>query len=162
MEHSTDRVPTLSSLEQVQDYVKKENKLKVLGTGHFFNNIAASKDLLPIAEADGQSDRDRSMKRTLTVAAGITCGQLCPYLDGKGFALHNLASLPHISMADALSMATDGSGSKKRKPGNGSIRTGNRDSGRQCCESVRSGPAEDQSGCLYSSGDQDRSGITKL
>src|SRR5208282_5222735 len=51
-------------------------------------------------------------KRTVTVAAGITYGQLCPYLDGKGFALHNLASLPHISVAGACSTATHGSGQK--------------------------------------------------
>ena len=31
-------------------------------------------------------------KRTVTVAAGITYGRLFPYLDGKGFALHSLAS----------------------------------------------------------------------
>jgi xylitol oxidase len=37
---------------------------------------------------------------------------LCPYLDGKGFALHNLASLPHISVAGACSTATHGSGQK--------------------------------------------------
>jgi xylitol oxidase len=37
---------------------------------------------------------------------------LCPYLDGKGFALHNLASLPHISVAGACSTATHGSGQR--------------------------------------------------
>src|SRR6202044_1697132 len=50
--------------------------------------------------------------RTVTVEAGITYGQLCPWLDGKGFALHNLASLPHISVAGACSTATHGSGEK--------------------------------------------------
>ena len=39
-------------------------------------------------------------------------GQLCPYLQEKGFALHNLASLPHISIAGACSTATHGSGEK--------------------------------------------------
>jgi xylitol oxidase len=37
---------------------------------------------------------------------------LCPYLDSKGFALHNLASLPHISVVGACSTATHGSGEK--------------------------------------------------
>src|SRR5258705_1773303 len=50
--------------------------------------------------------------RAVTVEAGISYGQLCPYLDGKGFALHNLASLPHISVAGACSTATHGSGEK--------------------------------------------------
>ncbi len=37
---------------------------------------------------------------------------LCPYLHDKGFALHNLASLPHISIAGACATATHGSGVK--------------------------------------------------
>ena len=50
--------------------------------------------------------------RTVTLNAGMTYGQLCPYLHSKGFALHNLASLPHISVAGACSTATHGSGEK--------------------------------------------------
>src|SRR6202790_4757223 len=48
----------------------------------------------------------------VTVDAGMTYGQLCPLLHSKGFALHNLASLPHISIAGACSTATHGSGEK--------------------------------------------------
>ena len=114
VEYSTDRVQTVSSLEQVQDYVKRENKLKVLGTRHCFNNIADSKDLLLSLKPMDNVIAIDPTKRTVTVAAGITYGQLCPYLDGKGFALHNLASLPHISVAGALSTATHGSGQKNR------------------------------------------------
>jgi len=51
---------------------------------------------------------------TVAVDAGITYGQLSPYLHSKGFALHNLASLPHISVAGACSTATHGSGEKNR------------------------------------------------
>jgi xylitol oxidase len=112
VEYSTDRVETSTSLEQVQDYVKKENKLKVLGTRHCFNNIADSKDqFLSLKAMDSVIAIDPA-KRTVTVGAGITYGKLCPYLDGKGFALHNLASLPHISVAGACSTATHGSGQK--------------------------------------------------
>ncbi len=50
--------------------------------------------------------------RTVTVDAGMTYGQLCPLLHSKGYALHNLASLPHISIAGAISTATHGSGEK--------------------------------------------------
>jgi xylitol oxidase len=49
---------------------------------------------------------------TVTVDAGMTYGQLCPYLHTKGIALQNLASLPHISIAGACSTATHGSGEK--------------------------------------------------
>src|SRR5260370_5379997 len=112
IEYSTDRLQTSTSLAQVQDYVKTQPKLKVLGTRHCFNNIADSKDgFLSLKPMDEVISLDPA-KRTVTVAAGITYGQLCPYLDGKGFALHNLASLPHISLAGACSTATHGSGLK--------------------------------------------------
>src|SRR5262249_55419115 len=35
---------------------------------------------------------------------------ICPVLEAKHFALHNLASLPHISVAGAVSTGTHGSG----------------------------------------------------
>src|SRR5207302_4802890 len=93
-------------------------KLKVLGTRHCFNNIADSKDgFLSLKPMDEVISLDPA-KRTVTVAAGITYGQLCPYLDGKGFALQNLASLPHISVAGACSVWNGKSdrGRDSRKP----------------------------------------------
>src|SRR4051812_5289119 len=112
IEYSTDSVQTSRSLAQVQEYVKTRPKLKVLGTRHCFNDIADSKDtFLSLKPMDEVISLDPA-KRIVTVAAGITYGQLCPYLDGKGFALHNLASLPHISVAGACSTATHGSGQK--------------------------------------------------
>jgi xylitol oxidase len=112
IEYSTDRVQTSTSIEQVQDWVKAQNKFKVLGTRHCFNDIADSKDgFLSLKPMDKVISLDPA-KRTVTVGAGITYGQLCPYLDSKGFALHNLASLPHISVAGACTTATHGSGQK--------------------------------------------------
>src|ERR1700704_4455850 len=112
LDYSTDRLYATTSLEQVRDYVKKESKLKVLGTRHCFNNIADSKDgFLSLKPMDKVIALDPA-KHTVTVGAGITYGQLCPYLDSNGFALHNLASLPHISVAGACSTATHGSGQK--------------------------------------------------
>jgi len=112
LEYSTNRLYAATTLEQVRDYVKKESKLKVLGTRHCFNNIADSTDgFLSVKPMDQVIAVDPA-KRTVTVGAGITYGQLCPYLDSKGFALHNLASLPHISVAGACSTATHGSGEK--------------------------------------------------
>jgi xylitol oxidase len=86
--------------------------VKVLGTRHCFNSIADSRynllSLKPMHEVVALDP----VARTVTVDAGITYGELCPYLDSKGFALHNLASLPHISIAGASSTATHGSGEK--------------------------------------------------
>jgi len=112
LEYSTDRLYTANSLEQVRSYVRKQSKLKVLGTRHCFNNIADSTDnLLSLKPMDDVVALDADA-RTVTVAAGVTYGKLSPYLHGKGFALHNLASLPHISVAGACTTATHGSGEK--------------------------------------------------
>jgi alditol oxidase len=112
IEYSTDRIQIANTLEQVRDCVKTQSKLKVLGTRHCFNDIADSKDgFLSLKALDKVIFLDPA-KRTVTVDAGITYGQLCPYLDSRGFALHNLASLPHISVAGACSTATHGSGFK--------------------------------------------------
>src|SRR5207245_6172864 len=86
--------------------------LKVLGTRHCFNNIADSThNILSLKSMDEVVALDPEA-HTVTVNAGITYGQLCPYLHTRGFALHNLASLPHISIAGACSTATHGSGEK--------------------------------------------------
>jgi len=112
LEYSTDRLVSTNSLEQVQSYVKKQSKLKVLGSRHCFNNIADSTDnFLSLKSMDNIAALD-PQAHTVTVDAGMTYGQLCPLLHSKGFALHNLASLPHISIAGACSTATHGSGEK--------------------------------------------------
>ena len=111
IEYGTDRFKPPLRWSRCRDYVKTQDKLKVLGTRHCFNTIADSRDQSPIAEADGQSgalDPGAHGDRR----CGHHYGQLCPYLDSKGFALHNLASLPHISVAGACSTATHGSGQK--------------------------------------------------
>ena len=100
------------SLDEVREFVRKQAKLKVLGTRHCFNTIADSSNaFLSLGEMDDVLALDPAAL-TVTVAAGLRYGQLCPYLHEKGFALHNLASLPHISIAGACSTATHGSGEK--------------------------------------------------
>jgi xylitol oxidase len=112
LEYSTDRLYSATSMDQVRSYVKQNSKLKVLGTRHCFNNIADStQNLLSLKPMDGVVALDPEA-RTVTVDAGMTYGQLCPLLHNRGFALHNLASLPHISIAGACSTATHGSGEK--------------------------------------------------
>jgi xylitol oxidase len=112
LEYSTETLYSANSLEQARDYVKKQDKLKVLGTRHCFNNIADSKDDFLSLRSMAKVLALDPAARTVTVEAGISYGQLSPYLDGKGFALHNLASLPHISIAGACSTGTHGSGVK--------------------------------------------------
>lgn len=111
--YSTSKLDQAKSLDQTKAIIRKYPKLKVLGTRHCFNTIADSTQQfvgLPPNEQAIQLDTDA---KTVTVDGGLKYGQLAPYLDSKGFALHNLASLPHISVAGACATATHGSGIKQ-------------------------------------------------
>ncbi|WP_460950938.1 D-arabinono-1,4-lactone oxidase [Spirosoma daeguense] len=111
-QYSTNKLYAAKSMQQIQEQVKKFDKLKVLGTRHCFNNIADSTDqFLSLKVMDDVVSLD-AKARTVTVDASMKYGQLAPYLETKGFALHNLASLPHISIAGACATATHGSGVK--------------------------------------------------
>ncbi len=98
------------SIEQVQEIVKATPALRVLGSRHSFNDIAdTTGDLLSLARMPRVFELDRAA-RTVTVDGSMRYGELCGPLDAAGFALHNLASLPHISVAGACATATHGSG----------------------------------------------------
>jgi len=110
--YSTNHVFYPKSVQEVQQLVKKYDKLKVLGTRHCFNTIADSKDnLLSTKELNKVISLDKKA-HTVTVEGGIKYGELAPYLHKEGFALNNLASLPHISVAGSITTATHGSGVK--------------------------------------------------
>jgi len=114
LEYSTSKIDYPKSLEEVQQLVKKYSKLKVLGTRHCFNTIADSKyNFISLREMKKIVSLDANAK-TVTVEGGIKYGELCPWLNDKGFALHNLASLPHISVAGAITTATHGSGVRNK------------------------------------------------
>jgi len=107
--YSTDHLHTPGTVEEVRAVVKSCNKLRALGTRHSFNAIADStQNQVSLKRLDGITIDKNA--RTVTVGAGVTYGKLAPVIDAAGFALHNLASLPHISVAGAISTATHGSG----------------------------------------------------
>jgi len=118
--YSTDQLSEASSVDEVRGFVTAHEKLKVLGTRHCFNNIADSQDnllsLRPIGKPGMNQWQDVATidekARTVTVGSAMKYGELAPVLEAKGWALHNLASLPHISVAGAVTTATHGSGEK--------------------------------------------------
>jgi xylitol oxidase len=108
--YSAARLHHPETVEQIQELVIRSNKLKVIGSRHSFNSIADStEDHISLDRLDQTIALDRE-RRAVTVSAGITYGQLSQQLHRAGYALHNLASLPHISVAGACATATHGSG----------------------------------------------------
>src|SRR5262245_16638935 len=100
------------SVEQAQAFVMKADKIRALGSQHCFNKIADSPHQLLSTKNLNKVVALDPAKKTVTVEAGIRYGTLGEYLQGRGYALHNLASLPHISVAGSVATATHGSGVK--------------------------------------------------
>jgi xylitol oxidase len=106
---STNNLHTPASVEEVRQVVKNCTKLRALGSRHSFNSIADStQNQISLKSLDRMSLDEKA--RTVTVGAGVTYGVVSPWIDARGYALHNLASLPHISVAGAIATATHGSG----------------------------------------------------
>jgi xylitol oxidase len=100
------------TMEQIQELVAQSDKLKSLGTRHSFNDIADSPGhLISLEHFDKILELDHE-RYTVTVEAGVRYGQLARWLHAEGYALHNLASLPHISVAGACATGTHGSGDR--------------------------------------------------
>ncbi|GAE92269.1 xylitol oxidase [Gracilibacillus boraciitolerans JCM 21714] len=100
------------TIEQMKEVVKQNNKLRVVGSRHSFNDIADSEEtMISLQKFNRVIGLDRE-HLTVTVEAGIIYSDLSHYLQQNGFALQNMASLPHISVAGACATATHGSGNQ--------------------------------------------------
>jgi xylitol oxidase len=113
-----DHVDRPGSLEELQELVARSRNVGTLGTGHSFNRIADSRGSLvsvaglpPVLEVSAD-------RLSVTVSAGLRYGEVATFLHGEGLALHNLGSLPHISVGGACATGTHGSGD-----GNGILAT---------------------------------------
>lgn len=107
------RVERPKTVDEVAAVVRSADRVRALGTKHSFSDIADTpggvhvslENLNRVQSIDRSGDRP-----TVTIEAGITYGQLAPVLHNAGWALPNLASLPHITVAGAVATATHGSG----------------------------------------------------
>lgn len=110
--HRPDSLDTLAAL------VAGSARVRVLGSGHSFNRIAdpgTDGVLLSLTALPPAVDVDTAA-RTVRVAGGVRYAELARRVHEHGFALHNMASLPHISVAGSVATGTHGSGT-----GNGSL-----------------------------------------
>src|SRR5215204_5194936 len=98
-----------ATLEQVQEIVANAPAVRVLGSRHSFNDIADSSQILTLEAMPSGVVVDHSAK-TVSFNAATKYGDLVETLSAEGLALHNLASLPHISVAGSVATATHGSG----------------------------------------------------
>ncbi len=100
------------SVKEVQEIVKRSACVKVLGTRHSFNGIADTEGVHVSLDRMNSVIALERERHTVRVEGGIRYGDLCRYLHREGYALPNLASLPHISVAGACATGTHGSGDR--------------------------------------------------
>jgi xylitol oxidase len=105
------RILNATSVEQVQDAVRtRQGRVRALGTRHSFHDLADSDGtLITVTGIDPAPVLDEAA-RTVAVGGGIRYGELALWLEERGWALHNMGSLPHISVAGATATGTHGSG----------------------------------------------------
>lgn len=112
--YAAESVVTPRTVDEVREVVAAASHVKALGSRHCFNDIGDSPggvllDLraldVPVEIGDG----------TVTVGGSARYGDFAEQLHAAGFALANLASLPHITVAGSVATGTHGSG--RRQPG---------------------------------------------
>ncbi|MEU5362125.1 D-arabinono-1,4-lactone oxidase [Streptomyces sp. NPDC005925] len=100
------------SLDALRALVAGSARVRVLGSGHSFNEIAepgADGVLLSLADLPAGADVDTAA-RTVRVGGGVRYAELARLVQARGLALPNMASLPHISVAGSVATGTHGSG----------------------------------------------------
>jgi len=118
LRYSAAEIAQPATVEELQALVASAPSVRAVGTRHSFNDIADSGSLMiNLEKLNGAPVLDEAAM-TVTVPAAIRYGDLAGFLVERGYALHNLASLPHISVAGAIATATHGSGN-----GNGNLAT---------------------------------------
>ncbi len=105
-----ERIVRVKSLDEARDLVTSGARVRPLGTRHSFNDVADGPGVLVDLTglpADVEISADR---RSATVSAGTRYAVLAVELERQGLAMHNMGSLPHISIGGATATATHGSG----------------------------------------------------
>ena len=106
------------SAVELRAVIAGQRKVRVLGAGHSFSRVADSPDALITLDGLPREIDIDTAHATVRVGAAVRYAELAAKLDKSGFALANLASLPHITVAGATATGTHGSGSR-----NGSLAT---------------------------------------
>lgn len=101
----------VDSISKLQSIVSKASCVKVLATGHSFSDIAdTAQTQISIKNLSNEIEIDTANK-VASVPAGMQYADVCRYLEKKGWALFNTASLGEITVAGAVLTGTHGSGS---------------------------------------------------
>lgn len=108
------RVHRPASVDELRRIVAASRRVRALGSGHSFSRVADTDGDLVRLDALPPSLRIDPVASTVTVSAGMRYADVAVALHRAGYALANLASLPHISVAGSVATGTHGSGDTQR------------------------------------------------
>ena len=104
------------TIDEVRRVVAASASVRPIGTRHSFTDLADNEaTLVSVVDIPADITLDADV---VTLGGGTRYGDLATWLEDRGLALHNMGSLPHISVAGAISTGTHGSGLR-----NGSLST---------------------------------------
>ncbi|GAA1961582.1 FAD-binding protein [Agromyces allii] len=121
LEYGAARIARPTSVDELSELVASAanagapggaTRVRALGSRHSFNRIADTEGLLVETAGLPAHVEIDAEARTARVSAGLRHGEVAEALDREGWALANLASLPHISVAGAVATGTHGSGDR--------------------------------------------------
>ena len=110
LEYSAASVARPESVEELAEIVAGASRVKALGSRHCFNDVADTYGVQVVLDRLPGAPEVDSDRRVVRVPGGMSYGELGLALEREGWALHNMASLPHISVAGAVQTGTHGSG----------------------------------------------------
>ncbi|GAB2517757.1 FAD-binding protein [Paramicrobacterium agarici] len=110
--YGAERIVAPTTVDEVREALAGASRVRAVGSRHSFNTIADTTGLLLATSGLAAAPVIDERAATVTVGAGIRYGDLGAALQQRGWALANLASLPHISVAGAIATGTHGSGDR--------------------------------------------------
>lgn len=99
-----------ASVAELQQLLPTLPEARALGSRHSFSRVADTPGVHVSTAALPCSIEVDAQRQLVRVEGGLRYGDVAPVLDRAGWALANLASLPHITLAGAVATGTHGSG----------------------------------------------------
>lgn len=108
--YSSTDLRTPATVAELQELVSTSPRVRATGTRHSFSRVVDTSGVLVSTTGLAQVVEIDAARGIAWVPAAATYAQVAPVLAKAGWALHNLGSLPHISVAGACATGTHGSG----------------------------------------------------
>ena len=102
------------TIEELQEIVRNASKVRVVGAGHSFNDIADTIGTLISLNGLSKTVEIDHQQHSATFHAGMTYVDIAPIVDAAGYALSNLSSTPHTTVIGACMTGTHGSGDRNK------------------------------------------------